>query len=226
MHFAVMALMAIAALPLCSSIPRTDDLSCQVAKLSIPSPSFAAFAPSCETEENCLIALMPDCLIRHGHSEYATSCNTSNTLLHSASNATAQLSFGYDVMNRLITATNTIHVSPWASFDFPITYKRDAGGLVTNIIYAAGKSVSRTYDADGNLTTVRDWLGHEWTFTYNGAGQPTGGSSPGSFAHGFSYDGAGRLSGWNVSSITGRTIERDTAGIRTKDFLLLWLSES
>jgi RHS repeat-associated protein len=137
--------------------------------------------------------------------------------LLAASNATAQLTFGYDLMVRLIAATNTVQVSPSSSFDFPIAYKRDSGGLITNILYAAGKAVSRDYDADGNLVGVKDWLGHEWTFTYNGAGQPTGGFSPGSFTHGFSYDGAGRLSGWSVSSIAGRTIERDTAGIRIRD---------
>jgi RHS repeat-associated protein len=137
--------------------------------------------------------------------------------LLTASNATARLTFGYDLMDRLIAATNTIHVSPSSSFEFPIAYKRDSGGLITNILYAAGKAVSRNYDADGNLVGVKDWLGHEWTSTYNGAGQPTGGFSPGSFTHGFSYDGAGRLGGWSVSSIAGRTIERDTAGIRIRD---------
>jgi RHS repeat-associated protein len=195
-----MALMAVAASTLFASHPRTDDLSCQVAKLSVPSPSFATFAPSRDK--------FPTNTLTHSHT---------NTLLHSASNATAQLTFGYDVMNRLIAATNAICVSPTSSFEFPISYRRDAGGLVTNIVYAAGKAVSRAYDADGNLVNVKDWLGHEWTFTYNGAGQPTGGSSPGSFTHGFSYDGAGRLSGWSVSSIAARTIERDTAGIRTRD---------
>jgi YD repeat-containing protein len=137
--------------------------------------------------------------------------------LLTASNATARLAFGYDSMDRLIAATNTIQVSPATSFEFLISYKRDAGGLVTNIVYAAGKAVSRTYDDDGNLKSVKDWLGHEWTFGYNGMGQPTGGFSPGSFTHGFTYDGAGRLDGWSVSSIAGRTIERDTAGIRTRD---------
>jgi len=137
--------------------------------------------------------------------------------LLSTSNATAQLTFGYDVMDRLMAATNRISVSQSSSFEYPISYKRDSGGLVTNILYAAGKSVSRSYDADGNLTGVKDWLGHEWTFSYNGAGRPTGGFSPGSFTHGFSYDAAGRLSGWSVSSITGRTIARDAAGIRTRD---------
>jgi RHS repeat-associated protein len=137
--------------------------------------------------------------------------------LITASNATARLAFDYDLMDRLVAATNTIQVSPTSSFEFPIAYKRDSGGLVTNILYAAGKSVSRSYDADGNLTGVKDWLGHEWTFSYNGSGQPTGGFSPGSFTHDFSYDAAGRLSGWSVSSITGRTIERDSAGIRTRD---------
>ena len=197
-----MVLMTTVALPLHASIPRTDDLSCQVSKVTgegVQRPT-ALNSPLSATP-NPVRLLSFDAL---GH-------------LATASNATARLTFGYDLMDRLIAATNTIRVSPTSSFEFPITYRRDAGGLVTNIIYAAGKSVSRTYDADGNLTTVRDWLGHEWTFTYNGAGQPTGGFSPGSFTHGFSYDGAGRLSGWSVSSITGRTIERDAAGIRTRD---------
>jgi len=137
--------------------------------------------------------------------------------LLTASNATARLAFGYDLMDRLIAATNTIQVSPSSSFEFPIAYTPDSGGLITNVLYAAGKAVSRNYDADGNLVGVKDWLGHEWTFTYNGTGQPTGGFSPGSFTHGFSYDGVGRLSGWSVSSIAARTIERDIAGIRTRD---------
>ena len=197
-----MVLMTTVALPLHASIPRTDDLSCQVSKVTgegVQRPT-ALNSPLSATP-NPVRLLSFDAL---GH-------------LATASNATARLTFGYDLMDRLIAATNTIRVSPTSSFEFPITYRRDAGGLVTNIIYAAGKSVSRTYDADGKLTGVKDWLGHEWTFCYDGAGKPTGGSSPGSFAHGFTYDGAGRLSGWNVSSITGRTIERDTAGIRTRD---------
>jgi YD repeat-containing protein len=189
-----------------ASIPRTDDLSLQVSKVtseSVQRPT-ALNSPLSATP-NPVRLLRFDAL---GH-------------LATASNATAHLTFGYDIMDRLTAATNTIRVSPSASFEFPVSYKRDAGGLVTNIVYAAGKAVSRTYDGDGNLKTVKDWLGHEWIFTYNGAGQPTGGGSPGSFTHGFTYDGAGRLDGWSVSSLAGRTIERDPAGIRTRDTVTL-----
>ena len=134
--------------------------------------------------------------------------------LLAASNATARLAFRYDVMNRLIAATNRFAATTNV---FVTTYARDKGGLATNILYATGKAVQRTYDAEGRLTAVTDWSGHTWTFTYDGAGKSTGGTSPGNVTHAFTYDDAGQLSGWSVGAVTGRTIERDAAGRRIRD---------
>ncbi len=132
--------------------------------------------------------------------------------LLAAANDTASENFSYDVMNRLSAATTTV-----GGHAFTTSWARDAGGLVTNVAYGAGWSVTRTYDADGRLVGVSDGLGHAWTFTYDGAGKPTGGMSPDGTTHAFTYDAAGRLSGWNVGTIAGRTITRDAAGRRIRD---------
>ena len=64
--------------------------------------------------------------------------------LLSASNETAYLSFGYDAMDRLTTSVSRVTLSPVSSFEFPVSYARDLGGLVTNLVYAPGKAVART----------------------------------------------------------------------------------
>lgn len=132
--------------------------------------------------------------------------------LLSASNSVACETFAYDLRDRLTNAVTRIGTNVFA-----LSWSRDAGGLVTNVVYGAGRAVARTYDLAGRLVAVRDWLGHEWTFAWDGASRPTGGTSPGGTAHSFSYDAAGRLSAWSVSGVAGRTIERDAAGRRTRD---------
>ena len=132
--------------------------------------------------------------------------------LISASNAVARETFAYDPCGRLASAETRIGTNAWAT-----SWLRDAGGLVTNISYGTGMSVSREYDAEGRLVAVRDWMGHEWTFAYDGEGKPLGGTSPDGRAHTFSYDAAGRLSSWSVAGVAGRAISRDAAGRRTGD---------
>ena len=132
--------------------------------------------------------------------------------LLSASNSVACETFAYDLRDRLTNAVTRVGTNAFA-----LSWSRDMGGLVTNVAYGAGRTVARTYDLAGRLVAVRDWLGHEWTFAWDGASRPTGGTSPGGTAHSFSYDAAGRLSAWSVSGVAGRTIERDAAGRRTRD---------
>ncbi len=132
--------------------------------------------------------------------------------LLAASNDTATLSFGYDVMDRLAAATTAV-----ANVTFTTAYSRDAGGLATNLVHAPGKAVSRTFDPDGCLASVSDWFGHTWTFAWDGAGKPTGSVSPGGILSTNHYDAAGRLASWNVGSLAGRTITRDLAGLKTRE---------
>ena len=132
--------------------------------------------------------------------------------LLSASNSVAVETFAYDMRDRLTNAVTRIGTNEWMT-----SWARDAGGLVTNIAYVAGKSVVREYDAAGRLVSVRDWLGNEWTFSWNALGRQTGGTSPDGRQHLFAYDSYGELTAWSVSGIAGRTIERDVEGRRIKD---------
>ncbi|MFO7534147.1 MAG: DUF6531 domain-containing protein, partial [Kiritimatiellia bacterium] len=129
-----------------------------------------------------------------------------------ASNAVAQERFGYDSLDRLTAATTTV-----GGVSFANQWRRDLGGLVTNVVYAPGKSLTRTYDTDGRLVGVSDWLGHTWTFAWDGAGKPTGGTAPGGISFTNTFDSAGQMSGWSVGTLAGRTIERDAAGKRVRD---------
>ena len=132
--------------------------------------------------------------------------------LLSASNSVATETFAYDMRDRLTNAVTHVGINA-----FPLAWSRDVGGLVTNVVYVPGKTVTRTYDLAGRLVSVTDWLGHAWTFSWNGLGQQTGGTSPDGTAHTFTYDACGNLTAWSVIGIAGRTIERDTEGRRLRD---------
>jgi len=132
--------------------------------------------------------------------------------LLTASNETARLSFSYDVMDRVAAAETAIN-----GITFATAWKRDAGGLVTNLVYAPGKAVTRTYDTDGRLATVSDWAGHTWVFTHDGASKLTSVLSPDGIAATNRYDAAGRLESWSVGTLAGRAITRDAAGLKIRE---------
>ena len=153
-----------------------------------------------------------DAFSQEGHEKHETFAYDAVGNLLTASNEMARLSFTYDVMDRLATATTVL-----SNATFTAAYARDAGGLVTNLVYAPGKIVARTYDADGRLVSLSDWLGHTWHFAWDGAGKPTGGTSPGGIAATNRYDAAGRLASWSVGTLAGRTVTRDAAGLKTRE---------
>lgn len=75
---------------------------------------------------------------------------------------------------------------------------------MATIVYAPDQTLTQTFDADGRLVAVSDWNGHTWTFTQDGAGKPTGGTSPGGIVATNHYDTAGRLTSWSVGTRAGR----------------------
>ena len=89
-----------------------------------------------------------DAFSQEGHERHETFAYDAVGNLIAASNEAARLSFTYDVMDRLATATTVL-----SNATFTAAYARDAGGLVTNLVYVPGKIVARTYDADGRLVT-------------------------------------------------------------------------
>ena len=125
----------------------------------------------------------------------------------SAVNDTASETFAYDNMDRLVAATAEV-----AGMSIRNEWKRDVGGLVTNIVYASGKTVTKRYDMEGRLVAVSDWLGHTWSFSWDGAGRLARLSSPDGRIRTHEYDAAGQLISWNVGGIVGRTFEYDLSG--------------
>ena len=115
-------------------------------------------------------------------------------------------------MDRLVAATTVV-----AGQTLQNEWRRDAGGLVTNLVYAPGKVVTKTFDLEGHLVSVRDWLGHEWAFGWDAAGRLTSLASPDGRTRTQTYDAAGRLASWRVGDLVGRSLEYDLAGRKTCD---------
>ena len=136
----------------------------------------------------------------------------SSGVLTIAANDVAVSRFVYDG-DRRVTAADMLFGTNYFAFAF----LRDAGGLVTNITYDVGKSVSRTYDLSGRLARVTDWLGHSWTFQYDALGRSTRLTYPTGIEKVCTYDAAGRLASWRVGTIQGRTMTYDAAGRRISD---------
>lgn len=127
-------------------------------------------------------------------------------------NATASETFTYDSMDILVAARTVVN-----GLTVNNEWRRDNGGLVTNIVYAAGKAVKKEYDIEGRLVRVSDWLGHTWTFSWDGAGRLVRLVSPDGRVRTQTYDVAGRLASWQVGDILGRTLEYDLSGRKTCD---------
>ena len=130
----------------------------------------------------------------------------------SAANDTATETFVYDSMDRLVSAITKV-----PGLTVLNEWRRDAGGLVTNTVYAADKVVSKKYDVEGRLTSVLDWLGHAWQFEWDGAGRLVSMTSPDGRTRTQTYDATGRLKSWNVGVVLGRSLEYDLAGRKMCD---------
>ena len=132
--------------------------------------------------------------------------------LVSAANETAVETFAYDDLDRLVGATTEV-----AGLTVHNGWHRDAGGLVTNVVYSSGKSVAKVYDSEGRLVSVSDWLGHVWGFSWNGAGRLVRVTSPDGRTRSQTYDAAGRLAAWSVGDVLGRTLVYDLSGRKTSE---------
>ena len=119
-------------------------------------------------------------------------------------------------MNRLTVASVEWQM---ASVSKQVEYRYDIGGLVTNIVYPGSKTLHYAYDTDGRLCSINDWNNNTFTFTHDAAGRLTRLIYPSGVVGTNTYDAAHRLASWKYSksgrTLTGRSITRDAAGIKT-----------
>ncbi|MFO7936634.1 MAG: hypothetical protein R6V06_03400 [Kiritimatiellia bacterium] len=134
----------------------------------------------------------------------------------SANNGSISNSFVYDSMNRLTGSGVKWKTS---GINKQVFYSYDSGGLVTNVVYPGSKTLHYAYDTDGRLISITDWNSHTFTFTHDAAGRLASLVYPNGVVGTNTYDAAHRLASWKYSksgsTLTGRTITRDAAGIKT-----------
>jgi RHS repeat-associated protein len=105
----------------------------------------------------------------------------------------------YDSENR-ITGSNGLVVT------------RDADGRIGSITYAAGKTVTYTYNAVGLLASVTDWVSGTTTFTYDAAQELTLIKRPNGLGTQYTYDLDGRVASIQEDAGSAIVLQRDAAG--------------
>ena len=120
------------------------------------------------------------------------------------------LSYTYDELNRIKTATG--------HYGQTIGYQYDAVGNITKIIYpGSNKDVDYTYDIADRMKTVTDWLGNTTTYvTRNDAGQIKNVTLGNNTRIVKSYDVAGRLTSLVNKKSSGTIISSHTNMILDK----------
>lgn len=129
--------------------------------------------------------------------------------LTAMSDGTGGGTFTYDNLGDLLSQTTGSGAGSET-----VGYSYDPAGLLTGITYPNGLlgvnsnlngttittpssitpgTVTRSYNADGQLSSVADWLGNKTTFAYDSAGNLTATSYPNGITDARTYDPAGRL---------------------------------
>lgn len=117
--------------------------------------------------------------------------------------AATGVSLSYDAAGRL-TASNGIQIA------------REAAGRIGSITYAAGKTVTYTYNNRGLVSQIADWVGNNTTFTYDAAGQLITMAFPNGVTQVYTWDADGRLATLTVNKgstvLSSVTLTRDALG--------------
>lgn len=129
------------------------------------------------------------------------------------------LNYTYDANGRLTAATG-VTLDRNARGDVVSTngmaVTRDAGGRITSLTLAEGKTISYSYDARGLLTEVSDWEGGSTTFSYDAAGRLTAVERPNGVVTTYTYDSDNRVVGIEERKgetlIAAHALTRDVSG--------------
>ncbi|MEO8096801.1 MAG: RHS repeat-associated core domain-containing protein [Acidobacteriota bacterium] len=89
----------------------------------------------------------------------------------------------------------------------------DAGDRAKTFTYAAGKTVTYSYDAAGRVTGVTDWLGGTTSLSYDGAGQVIGITYPNGIRTTQAWDPNGRIERIITGSLASITLVRTPSGL-------------
>jgi RHS repeat-associated protein len=130
----------------------------------------------------------------------------------SMTDGTGRSTWTYDTLGRLTRAKNKTGT---------VGYTYDRLGRVNRLKYPSGKTVTRSYAADGELTAVTDWAGRKTTFAYDANGQLVNATAPNGVTTAATVDDAGRINAiayTKGTTVLGRlTYQRDTAGKLTRE---------
>ncbi len=125
------------------------------------------------------------------------------------------LTYAYDADDRLVSATGvTLAYDAEARITNSngLTIARDADGRIESITYASGKTVTYTYNSQGLLTGVSDWVGGSTTLAYDAALELITLTRPNKLATHFAYDADGRIASIGEDAGSSIAITRDGAG--------------
>ena len=135
----------------------------------------------------------------------------------SMTDSSGTTSYAYDSIGRLTSQTNGASQKTSYGYDladqltsigYPTAYQpRTVGGQLQAV---STGTVTRTYDNDGNLASVSDWLGHTTQFSYDPEEQLTSVTRPNGTSASYAYDANGQLtslSDLGIQTSYGRTNE-------------------
>ena len=111
--------------------------------------------------------------------------------------------------------TNITHDSAWKA-----SFRYDANGNRTNLIYPGGLSVGYAYDAENRLIGVTANHAHNakhFTFAYDGASRLTGLSYPNGVHSTFGYNAEGQVTNFTYDGFIRRQNTRNALGFKTTE---------
>jgi RHS repeat-associated protein len=130
---------------------------------------------------------------------------------------TGTTTYTHDDLGHLTSQTTgagqvtTYHYDDWdhvTAIDYPDALTAVTVGSGTGPTHVTTGTVHRTYDADGELTSVADWLSNTTTFTYNNDGELTDVTRPNGVNASYTYANDGSLITLTDNAATA-TVGRD-----------------
>lgn len=102
-----------------------------------------------------------------------------------------ETNFGYDAVQRLTSVGYDTDGN--GTSEETVAYTYDAGGLRTKLVLPGTLNVIYTYDARGQLASLKDWDNQTTTFAYDNVGRQIVTERPNRLRSRYEYDAAGRL---------------------------------